>query len=152
MTIPVQSAASSPLDGASLASVNEDSIRALVHRFYASVQKDELIGPIFDREIASERWPVHLEKMCAFWSSLLLKTRGYEGRPLSPHLRMDELSDEHFQRWIKLFRATANEVFEAGDAAAISLLAERIAHRFRLAIAFHRGEDTTNLKPFVASH
>ncbi len=151
MTIPVQTAASSPLDGASLASVTEDSIRQLVHRFYASVHKDGLIGPIFDREIEPERWPAHLEKMCAFWSSLLLRTRRYDGRPLPPHLRLDEISDEHFQRWLALFRATAQEVFDAEDAVAVATLAERIAHSFRLAVAFHRGEDTTKLRPYSAA-
>lgn len=152
MEIPVRSAAPSPLDGAALDSVNEDSIRALVHRFYASVHRDGLIGPIFDREIAPARWPQHLDKMCAFWSSLLLRTRRYDGRPLAPHLRLPELSDEHFSRWLALFRATAREVFSAEDAAAVIALAERIAQSFRLSIAFHRGEDTTRLRPLDAPH
>lgn len=151
MAIPVRTAAPSPLDGASLESVNEDSIRQLVHRFYASVHKDEVIGPIFDREIVPERWPAHLDKMCAFWSSVLLKTRRYQGHPLRPHLRLPELSDEHFQHWLALFRATARDVFNAEDAAAIITLAERIAQSFRLAVAFHRGEDTTRLAPLAAA-
>lgn len=151
MSIPVTSAAPSPLDRARLFSVNEDTIRALVHGFYDAVLKDEVIGPIFAREIVPERWPQHLDKMCAFWSSLLLKTRRYEGRPLSPHLRISELSDEHFGRWLSLFRATAAKVFNREDAAAVIGFAERIAHSFRLSIAFHRGEDTTKLMPLLAS-
>lgn len=151
MDIPVRSAAPSPLDGAPLASVNEDSIRALVHGFYDTVQKDALIGPIFAREVAHGRWPAHLEKMCAFWSSLLLKTRRYDGRPLRPHLRIPELSDEHFKRWLSLFRATAEKVFDQEDAKAVTALAGRIAQSFRLSIAFHRGEDTTRLVPLSAS-
>lgn len=145
MSIPVRSSAPSPLDGVALASVNEESIRNLVHQFYARVRDDDLIGPIFGREIAPERWPVHLEKMCAFWSSLLLKTRRYDGRPLSPHLRLTELSDEHFHRWLALFRTTAAQVFDAKDAEAAGNLAEKIAYSFRLSIAFQRGEDTTKL-------
>jgi hemoglobin len=145
LSIPVRSAAPSPLDGAALASVNDESIRNLVHRFYARVRDDDLIGPIFGREIAPERWPIHLDKMCAFWSSLLLKTRRYDGRPLPPHLRLAELSDEHFRRWLKLFGETARRVFNAEDAEAAMALAGNIAQSFRLSIALQRGEDTTKL-------
>ncbi|MBX3514663.1 MAG: group III truncated hemoglobin [Xanthobacteraceae bacterium] len=144
------SAAPSPLDGARLDSVNEDTIHALVHGFYDAVRRDDLIGPIFEREVAAGKWPVHLDKMCAFWSSLLLKTRRYQGRPLSPHLRIPELSNEHFQRWLSLFGATAAKVFNAQDAAAVTALAEKIAQSFRLSIAFQRGEDTTKLTPLSA--
>ncbi|MBX3523826.1 MAG: group III truncated hemoglobin [Xanthobacteraceae bacterium] len=144
------SAAPSPLDGARLDSVNEDTIHALVHGFYDAVRRDNLIGPIFEREVAAGKWPVHLDKMCAFWSSLLLKTRRYQGRPLSPHLRIPELSNEHFQRWLSLFGATAAKVFNAQDAAAVTALAEKIAQSFRLSIAFQRGEDTTKLTPLSA--
>lgn len=150
MSIPVTSAAPSPLDGARLDSVNEDTIHALVHGFYDAVRRDNLIGPIFEREVAAGKWPVHLDKMCAFWSSLLLKTRRYQGRPLSPHLRIPELSNEHFQRWLSLFGATAAKVFNAQDAAAVTALAEKIAQSFRLSIAFQRGEDTTKLTPLSA--
>lgn len=145
MSIPVRTAAPSPLDGVRLASVSEDSIHALVHGFYDAVLRDPLIGPIFAREVAPDHWPQHLEKMCAFWSSLLLKTRRYQGRPLSPHLRIPELSDEHFRQWLSLFSETAAKVFNAEDAAAIHALAARIAQSFRLSIAFHRGEDTTKV-------
>jgi hemoglobin len=151
LSIPVRTAAPSPLDDARLDSVNEDSIRQLVHQFYAQVQRDDLIGPIFGRKIESERWPQHLEKMCAFWSSLLLKTRRYDGRPLPPHLQIPELSDAHFQRWLSLFRATTKNVFNAGDAVAVSAIAAKIAHSFRLSIALQRGEDTTKLMPLLVS-
>lgn len=150
MDIPVRTAAPSPLDGARLLSVNEDTIRALVHGFYDTVLKDPVIGPIFAREVAPDHWPAHLDKMCAFWSSLLLKTRRYQGHPLRPHLRIKELSDEHFQRWLSLFRATTLRVFDEEDAEAVYGLAARIAQSFRLAVAFHRGEDTTRLTPLVS--
>lgn len=150
MSIPVRSAAPSPLDNARLASVNEDSIRALVHGFYDTAQKDPLIGPIFAREVAADHWPAHLEKMCAFWSSLLLKTRRYQGHPLRPHLRIAELSDDHFRRWLSLFRQTAERVFDAEDAIAVTATATNIAQSFRLSVAFHRGEDTTRLVPLTA--
>lgn len=150
MSIPVRSAAPTPLDGARLASVSEESIHALVHGFYDTARKDDLIGPIFAREVVADQWPVHLDKMCAFWSSLLLKTRRYQGHPLRPHLRIPELSDEHFRRWLSLFRQTAERVFSAEDAVVATAAATKIAQSFRLSIAFHRGEDTTRLAPLGA--
>src|SRR5690606_1152406 len=86
--IPVRSAAPTPLDGVELSTVNEDSIRRLVHEFYDAVRRDDVIGPIFLARIAPGRWPFHLNRMCDFWSSVLLRTGRYQGQPLPPHLRI----------------------------------------------------------------
>jgi hemoglobin len=129
------------------ASITEDNIHRLVHGFYDEVRADALLGPVFGREIAPEAWPVHLAKMCDFWSSVLLRTARYDGRPLPPHLRMPDLSDTHFARWLTLFRATADAVFAPADANRVIALAERIGTSFRLSIALHRGEDTMKVGP-----
>ncbi len=147
--IPVRSATPSPLDGAQLPTVNEDSIRRLVHGFYDAVRRDDLIGPIFLHKIAPERWPFHLDRMCNFWSSVLLRSGRYHGQPLPPHLRLPDLSDPHFARWLGLFRTTARAVFNEADAAVVIATAERIAQSFRMAVAVHRGEDSTVLRPLV---
>ncbi|HWJ71761.1 MAG TPA: group III truncated hemoglobin [Kaistia sp.] len=131
--------------------VDEDGIRRLVHGFYDAVQADALLGPVFAREVEDGRWPEHLAKMCDFWSSVLLKTRRYEGRPLAPHLRLADLSDAHFERWLSLFAETARRSFEPDAAAVVIAFAERIANSFRLSRALHRGEDTTRLRPIAAA-
>ena len=131
--------------------IDEDGIRRLVHGFYGAVRDDDLIGPVFAREVEDGRWPEHLDKMCDFWSSVLLKTRRYEGRPLAPHLRLADLSDAHFERWLSLFAQTARAEFEPGPAAAVIAFAERIANSFRLSRAMHRGEDTTRMRPIAAA-
>lgn len=130
--------------------IDEDGIRRLVHGFYAAVRVDDLVGPVFAREIADGRWPDHLARMCDFWSSVLLKTRRYEGRPLAPHLRLPELSDAHFQRWLSLFAATAQREFAPEPASVVVAFAERIANSFRLSRAINRGEDTTGMRPIAA--
>ncbi|WP_194304086.1 group III truncated hemoglobin [Chthonobacter albigriseus] len=143
--IRVRAAGVEPFPDQAPAGIGEEDIRRLVHGFYARIREDDLLGPIFGREIASDRWPIHLEKMCAFWSSVVLRTERYDGRPLSPHLRIGELSEPHFRRWLALFRETAEDLLSR-DAAAIFIgRAERIAHSFRLSIAFHRGEDAVRL-------
>lgn len=130
--------------------IDEDGIRRLVHGFYGAVRADDLVGPVFAAEIADSRWPEHLAKICDFWSSVLLRTRRYEGRPLAPHLRLPDLSDAHFARWLSLFAATARREFEPEPAAVVVAFAERIANSFRLSRAMHRGEDTTRMRPIAA--
>ena len=125
--------------------VDPEGLTRLVHTFYARVRQDELLGPIFNREVAD--WPAHLDKLVGFWSSTMLKTDTYGGRPLPPHLKLPEISDAHFARWLELFRQTAQDTMPELGAPAITAMAERIATSFRMAIAFHRGEDSTKLKP-----
>ncbi|MEP9353350.1 group III truncated hemoglobin [Xanthobacter sp. KR7-65] len=132
------------------AGLDEAAVRRLVHLFYARVQKDALLGPVFGGRIADGAWPVHLQKMCDFWSSVLLKSGRYEGRPLPPHLALGaDAGEAHFARWLALFRPTALEVLPPAAAQQAIAHAERMAHSFRLAIAFHNGEDTTRIVPFA---
>ena len=74
------------VDGKLLPDVlDEAMIHAVVHGFYDEIRKDDLLGPVFNGIIAAPDWPVHLAKMCGFWSATLLRTGRYEGRPLPPH-------------------------------------------------------------------
>lgn len=128
--------------------LDEEAIRHLVHRFYDRVRADAVLGPIFGARIVAEAWPVHLAKMCDFWSSVLLKSGRYDGRPLPPHLALgSDAGDAQFARWLALFRPTAIEVLPPAAAQAAIAHAERMAHSFRLAIGFHNGEDTTRIAP-----
>ncbi|MFG1212368.1 group III truncated hemoglobin [Xanthobacter flavus] len=129
--------------------LDEAAVHRLVHTFYARVQKDALLGPIFGGRIADEAWPVHLAKMCDFWSSVLLKSGRYEGRPLPPHLALgSDAGEPQFSRWLALFRPTALEVLPPDAAQHAIAHAERMAYSFRLAIGFHKGEDTTRILPY----
>ena len=127
--------------------LDEAMIRAVVHGFYGAIRSDDLLGPIFNGAIAPEAWPLHLQKMCDFWSSTLLKTSRYDGRPLPPHLRIDALGEAHFRRWLTLFRATVRRTCPPEVADLFMDRALRIAQSFRLARAFNRGEDTVAVTP-----
>lgn len=59
----------------------EQMIRDVVHGFYDEIRKDALLGPVFNGAIAPHDWARHLTKMCDFWSSLILRTGRYDGRP-----------------------------------------------------------------------
>ena len=60
-----------PAPGAAVG-VNEEMILKVVFAFYDRIRADAVLGPIFAKEIAD--WDPHLEKMCDFWSSMLLMT------------------------------------------------------------------------------
>lgn len=129
--------------------LDEEMIHAVVHGFYDEIRKDDLLGPIFNGAIAPEAWPRHLAKMCDFWSALLLRTGRYDGRPLPPHLAIPGLGDAHFQRWLTLFRATVLRLCPPEVAGLFMDRALRIAHSFRLALAFGRGENTLAIEPIT---
>lgn len=136
------------IDGASLPTMlDEKMVRAVVHGFYDEIRSDDLLGPVFISAIEAEAWPHHLAKMCDFWSATLLRTSRYEGRPLPPHLAIEGLGEPHFRRWLQLFRATVRRLCPPEVAQLFMSRALRIAHSFRLAIAFHRRESTLDIQP-----
>ncbi len=117
--------------------INEEALKLLVDTFYAKVRDDGLIGPVFNRAIAD--WPEHLDKLQSFWSSVMLTSGRYKGRPLPAHVRhADSISAASFERWLGLWRETTDELFEPGPAVALQDKAERIAESLSLGIGFHR--------------
>ncbi|WP_011578731.1 MULTISPECIES: group III truncated hemoglobin [Chelativorans] len=138
------------VDGVPLPEIlDERMIHDVVHGFYEEIRNDDLLGPIFNGAINSEAWPHHLAKMCDFWSATLLRTKRYEGRPLPPHLAIPGLGEVHFRRWLMLFRATVDRLCPADVAVLFMDRALRIAHSFRLAVAFSRGDDTLAVQPIL---
>lgn len=118
------------------AGVTEQVIHDLVHTFYAKVRSDPMLGPIFDGEITD--WPAHLDKMCAFWSSVILMSGRYKGRPMLAHAKIPGIERAHFERWLALFRDTAAETCNSDAAALFVDRAERIAQSLQIGIALHR--------------
>ena len=115
--------------------VNEETIHKLVHTFYDRIRSDDTLGPIFN-DVIHPNWDAHLEKMCAFWSSVMLTSGRYKGRPMQAHFKLKTVRPEHFDIWLGLFRATANELFDTYAAAAFIEPAERIAASLKLGMFF----------------
>ncbi len=65
-------------------SIDPASIEKLVATFYGRAREDEVIGPIFADAVHD--WDHHIAQIAAFWSSVILKTGNYDGRPMAPHL------------------------------------------------------------------
>lgn len=116
--------------------IDEEMIAALVRTFYARVRRDPLIGPIFEERV--EDWDAHIEKLCAFWSSVALMTGRYHGQPMRVHLPLP-VGEEHFNRWLALFEATATELCPPAAVAHFMERARRIADSLEFGIASTQG-------------
>jgi hemoglobin len=112
-------------------------IERLVRSFYADVRADPLLGPIFAAQIAD--WEPHLRQMFAFWSSVLLMTGRYHGRPMEKHLPLP-VDAAHFDRWLALFEAAARRVTPPAAAELFIERAHRIGESLQLGIASGRGQ------------
>jgi len=129
----------------------ESQIEDLVATFYARIRRDTELGPIFTRVIGDD-WGPHLKTMCSFWSSVMLTSGRYKGRPIPAHIKISEIEPQHFARWLKLFTKTAHDLFEAPLAEAFIDRAQRIAESFKLAFAFHAKDPSAwvpNMPPLV---
>ena len=119
--------------------IDEAALTRLVDLFYERVRADDLIGPVFDSAIAD--WPEHLDKLQSFWSSVMLTSGRYKGRPLPAHIKHQARIDAAaFERWLALWKRTTEELFEPASAAALQEKAARIAESLQLGIRFAAGE------------
>ena len=119
--------------------ITEERLSELVDLFYGRVRKDDLIGPVFNRAI--DDWPEHLERLQAFWSSVMLTSGRYKGRPLPAHVKHgDSIRQASFDRWLELWREATEDVLPPAAAAAMQEKAGRIAESLSMGIAFARGE------------
>lgn len=115
--------------------VDRAFIGRLVRAFYGRVRADARLGPIFAHHIAGD-WEPHLEKMTDFWSSVILKTGAYQGRPVPAHLKLKTVVEGDFEIWLGHFRETARELCQPEVAAVFIDRAERIAKSLKLAMFF----------------
>ena len=115
---------------------NLDDIKLLVDTFYSEVQKDALIGVIFNEKIGN-RWPEHLEKMYRFWETILLEVHTYTGSPFPPHKELP-VAKTHFDRWMEIFTKTTDRLFVGPIADEAKLRAEKMAEMFNYKIEYFR--------------
>jgi hemoglobin len=115
--------------------IDEEALSQLVTRFYVRVREDAELGPIFNEAIGD--WPEHLEKLTAFWSSVMLTSGRYKGNPVAAHLlHRDRITPALFQHWLALWQQVTAEMMPPPAAAALQAKAERIAESLNLALFF----------------
>ena len=108
----------------------------LVDQFYARVNEDALLGPIFN-EVARIDWEHHLPRMYAFWQSLIFATASYKGNPFAKHIPLP-IDAAHFERWLALFSATVDDHFAGPVAEQTKQRARSIGHIFQTKLAYLR--------------
>jgi hemoglobin len=116
--------------------IDEGMIEKLVRRFYERVRADPTLTPIFSARITD--WEPHLQRMCAFWSSVALMSGRYHGQPMQMHSLLP-IDARHFDRWLKLFEETAREVCPPKAAHHFIQRACRIAQSLQSGVAAARG-------------
>jgi hemoglobin len=124
--------------------ITEAMIEELVRTFYARVRKDPRLGPIFMKALG-EDWEEHLLLLIDFWSSLMLTTGRYSGRPLQKHLALQGVKPDDFDIWLRLFEGAALDVTTPEITAAFMEKAGRVARSFKAAMFYNPADD----RPFA---
>ena len=119
-----------------------EDIKLMVDDFYAKVQKDELLAPIFNFRL-STHWEPHLEKMYTFWNAALFGLKGYTGNPFMKHATMD-IGAEHFKHWLTMFYETIDTYFKGPTAEDAKRRAQIMAGMFQSRLTELK---STNKKP-----
>lgn len=103
-----------------------EDVRELVARFYERITIDPLIGHFFTHLVLAS----HLPRIEAFWRMVLLGDRGYQGEPMSAHIRLDarhRMEKVHFDRWLREWEASVDALFSGPVAEAAKDRARTIA-------------------------
>lgn len=113
-----------PISAAAGGNLDEALIERVIRRFYADVQCDKVLGPIFAARITN--WETHLQRMFAFWSSVTLSSGRYHGQPMPKHAALP-IDARHFDRWLTLFEGTVRDTCSSAVAEVFIEKARRIA-------------------------
>lgn len=89
---------------------NLADIQFLVDQFYAAVQQDSFIGPIFNSRLTG-RWEQHHQRLYRFWHTVLLRRPDYFGDPVPMHFNMN-LDQGHFDHWLSIWVKIVDHNFE----------------------------------------
>lgn len=117
---------------------SEEELARLIPAFYGRVREDPLIGPLFNEAI--DDWPHHLERLTAFWSSVMLTSGRYKGSPMQAHLRHGEaIRPEMFARWLALWHEVTDAMLSPAAAQAMQGKADLIGESLQLALFYRPG-------------
>ncbi len=115
--------------------LDDDALERLVHAFYARVRADAVLGPVFNDAVGD--WPEHLDKLSAFWSSVMLTTGRYKGNPMMAHFKhVSRITPGMFERWLGLWREMSDAMLSPEGAAAVQAKAARIAESLQLGLFY----------------
>ena len=107
----------------------------VVPAFYQKIRRDPLLGPVF--EAAVDDWNHHLERLVAFWSSVIRSSGRYKGNPVAVHGAIEpKITPEMFGRWLELWDQTTTELLLPARAEVLRQKARMIAESLQLSLYF----------------
>ena len=109
----------------------------LVDSFYARVNEDPDLGPVFN-EVMKVDWDKHLPKMYDFWHSIVFQSASYRGNPMQAHInvhKMSPLRKPLFDRWLSIFCSVVDKHFKGPLANTVKVRAESIATVIQIKLA-----------------
>lgn len=120
---------------------SREDIKLLVNTFYVRLQKEEKDLDYLFNDVANINWEVHLPKMYDFWETLLFHENVYDGNPMRTHLDLHQkskLTKKHFDKWLVLFKATIDSLFEGDIANLAKQRAESVALSIQLKTVYQK--------------
>lgn len=117
-----------------MSQLTSEHIKNLVTHFYQKIQRDKVLGPIFN-DIAQVDWDHHIPLLCQFWNSIMLKTNEYHGNAYRKHVILGEttqLTEAHFSRWLVIFQEEAFKYLPIQSAQLITEKAYMIAESLKI--------------------
>lgn len=118
-----------------ISQIDEKQLARLIPVFYDRVRADVELGPVFNEMVSD--WPEHLERLVAFWASVMLSAGRYKGSPMAAHVRHNErITPPMFDRWLILWSDVTNEIVPPAGASALQAKAVRIAESLQLGLFF----------------
>lgn len=113
----------------------EAELARLVPAFYARIRRDPMLAPIFDAAV--DDWEHHLERLTAFWSSVILSSGKYKGNPVAIHGALaPRITPEMFDRWLRLWGETTDALLHPAPAQVLQRKARLIADSLKLSLYF----------------
>ena len=114
--------------------VDRESVEKLVSTFYASVLDDAMLAPFFIKILGKDmnggKWYEHLRQLNEFWHLMMTGKGHYRGHPFPAHAFIGPLTREHFEQWLKLFKATVDSLFVREIADKFYEKADTLAEQF----------------------
>ncbi|HVZ25266.1 MAG TPA: group III truncated hemoglobin [Sediminibacterium sp.] len=117
---------------------NRQDLEKLMHAFYAKAMQDPVIGHYFT-EVVQLDLVTHIPRITDFWETIIFGVNRYHGDTFAVHAHLQEkcaFRDEHFNRWVQLFKETVDENFSGDKAETIRQRAESIATIMKIKLVY----------------
>lgn len=118
---------------------NRSDIAALVDTFYEKVKQNPVIAHFFT-EVIPVNWEKHLPVMYDFWEGIVFGKGAYSGNPIQAHKKvhgLHQFQKSDFDEWLRLFRATVDEMFAGDNAELIKQRATSIATVMQMKVMYN---------------